>query len=206
MTPEWRKVALAAACAFVAGAGMQSCWPKPVPPPVAQWREAVRASEQRALDLGVTLLRMMDSAQEATRRADSAEAQAAVALRQVARAEGRVDALKGQLAATTTVTDSVSLLVTIVAHQDTVIVEQSTVIERQQMAMGRLREAVTLYKDRGDSLHTVVVMQGSLLRQGLAVTPKPCTIFWVSCPSRTTSFLVGAALGVVGTVALTLAP
>jgi sugar-specific transcriptional regulator TrmB len=197
--------ALAAVAGFLVGQVF-----RPVPPDVKIWearvasyQDSVRTFERTVDLLHGSLAKAEDSARTLSSLASSSQAVADREARAKALIKVRADSLLNALGHATTAADSVPVLVVALeartqqaeaAESEVVSLRQSIVF--QQQAFTRLTAALDTSKVISDSLTRRLASADDLLRD----RPKNdrCRILWVNCPSRTTTFVVGAVLGVVG--------
>lgn len=198
--PLWRPplVVLGAVLALALAVGR--CAPEPGP--VRDWRQAAEAAEAESQRLSSVVAGLQQQAAGAVAEADRAQARAQAAQRRVARAEGQVAQLKAQVAVAQTAEDSVPVLVAVVAAQDTQIVALTETVGTLTTETVALRGALRVSEAVGDTLWADRERLRAQLRVGLLVTPKPCRILWMGCPSRTVMFVAGAVAGVGATVAV----
>jgi hypothetical protein len=192
--------ATAALVAFCLGLTIgQAC--QPPTPDSRAWDQRVRGLLEDSTRVQQGVVRLVDAAQLQQARADSLTQVAArwegAALTHRQRATVALAALQ----TAQTPSDSIPpLLAALGASQDETQAWR-TAFMTAQLSMGRLREAVTLHRARGDTLQIRVFALEDALRD--RPTARPCRIVgFLPCPGRGTVAVVAFVAGMAATVAV----
>lgn len=205
------KFALAAVAGLIVGVIFASVV-RPVPPDVRAWEDRV-AAHGRTIDekdrendylLGV-VARWEDSARTLEKVAGVAVATANSVANERRKEKTRADSLVVALQKQTSARDSIPVLVAALDARtaqaeagEREIVSLREGMAAQIAATGRLMAALDTAQTVAQELAKRLAIADDLLRD--RPQTDRCKVLWFDCPSRTTAFVVGAVLGVVGGV------
>lgn len=203
------KLAVAAMLGFLLGLSIESIW-RPAPADVQRWGDRVAAYQKDSSETAkvVALLqgekaRLEDSARtleteraEAVARADEKEAQAN-------QAQGRANAATARLAAAMTLRDSFNVMVTAYNERTVEATALRGTVMNLRAGMSKQISATFVLRSvtiKADSITNRVTNRLRIADDLLRDRPANdrCRMLWFNCPSRTTTFVVGAVLGVAG--------
>lgn len=203
------KFALCAVGGFLLGLTVGSIW-RPVPPDVAQWEARVVRYQKDSADFerAIAVLhgqraRLEDSARTLATERAVLVSQADEAKRRARDARRMADSAVANLDSAKTAADSVPVLV-------------AALTARTEEANQAHAEADTLRSALGNAVAESLVLRGVITTQDSVIATvtnrlriaddllrdRPqtdrCRVLWFNCPSRTTTFIVGAVLGAAG--------
>ena len=200
------KASLLAFGAFLLGLIVDAAW-RPAPPDVKVWENRVIAYQRDSVgfEKSLSLLNgqiasLEESARVATREAIALKAQADRNRQLATAAKSRADSIMATVANTDTLVpraayeartaEAVELRAEVGSLRDA--------FAAQQQATARLTAALDTALIVHGQLKARLDIADDLLRD----RPKTdrCRVLWFNCPSRTTTFVVGAVLGAVGGV------